>query len=224
MKYLRRVLFLVAYFGWVKHTMTRRVTTSVLGFSITVPPTVFHPKYYFTSRFLGEYLSGLNLAGQRVLDAGSGSGVLSLAAASAGASVTSVDINPAAVEATIENARRNNLAGKILALEMDLTAHPHIGNHGFDYVISNPPYYDGEAETITDRAFKRGTNKDFFKTFAALLPEILLPDGAAILVLSSDCDINACLKPFEDSQYVPRVIRRKRLIFETLSLIELRRI
>jgi release factor glutamine methyltransferase len=223
-KLVRRMLFLLAYFGWVKHTMSRRVTTRVLGFSMVVPPTVFHPRYYFTSKFLGEYLMRLPLRGKKLLDAGSGSGILSLASASAGAIVTSVDINPAAVDATIENARRNGLAGRILALQMDLTANPHIGSSGFDLIVSNPPYYGGEAQTMAEKAFRRGRTSDFFESLAGLLPDLLLPGGAAILVLSSDVDIDACLQPFEAKQFQPHVVRTKALPFETLTLIELHRI
>lgn len=223
-KFIRRMLFLLAYFGWVKHTMSHRVKTTVLGFSIVVPPTVFHPRYYFTSKFLGEYLMGLPLEGKKLLDAGSGSGILSLAAASAKAIVTSVDINPAAVDATIENARRNGLADRILALQMDLTANPHTGSHGFDYVVSNPPFYSGEPQTMAEKAFRRGSTSDFFHSLAALLPDLLLPRGVAILVLSSDVDIESCLQPFKEKQFEPHLVRTKRLPFETLSLIELHRI
>jgi ribosomal protein L11 methyltransferase len=54
----------------------------------------------------------------RVLDVGSGSGILAIAAAKLGAgAVRAVDVDPIAVEATAANARRNGLARRISAGE-----------------------------------------------------------------------------------------------------------
>jgi ribosomal protein L11 methyltransferase len=54
--------------------------------------------------------------GARVLDVGSGSGILAFAAAKLGArSVLGVDTDPIAIEATDANAARNGLAGRIRA-------------------------------------------------------------------------------------------------------------
>jgi len=56
------------------------------------------------------------VAGTRVLDVGSGSGILSIAAARLGArEVLAVDLDPIAVEATTANARRNRVARRIRA-------------------------------------------------------------------------------------------------------------
>ncbi|MEQ8841776.1 MAG: 50S ribosomal protein L11 methyltransferase [Acidimicrobiales bacterium] len=51
--------------------------------------------------------------GQRVLDIGCGTGVLSIAAALVGAGVVAVDIDPAAVDATIANVARNGVADSV---------------------------------------------------------------------------------------------------------------
>ena len=56
-------------------------------------------------------------AGDRVFDVGCGTGVLAIGAALRGADVIAVDIDPAAIEATLANAARNNVAG---ALDMRL--------------------------------------------------------------------------------------------------------
>ena len=58
------------------------------------------------------------IEGARVLDVGSGSGILSIAAAKLGAaSVLAVDVDPIAVEASAANARRNRLVRRIRARE-----------------------------------------------------------------------------------------------------------
>lgn len=223
MRVLRRFLFLGAYFGWVRHTFTRSVRTRILGFSLTIPPTVFHPKYYFTSKFFGEYISTIHLSGKQVLDLGCGSGILSLAAARSGGTVTALDINPAAVQATRDNARRNGLHGTISVFESDLFAALEHSGSTFDLVICNPPYYVGEPLTMSEKAFKGGSGMEFMSRLASLSPCYLTPGGSILLVLSSDADLNTCLQPFEDNRFRSRILRIRKLLFETLTIIELHR-
>ena len=75
----------------------------VAGFRLKVRPTVFHPRYFLTSEFFADFLSGIDLVGKRGADVGTGSGILALAAARAGAvSVVALDINSNAAMAAAE--------------------------------------------------------------------------------------------------------------------------
>ena len=70
----------------------------------------------------------------RVLDVGSGSGILAIAAAKLGArSVLAVDVDPIAVEASAANARRNRLVRVIRAREGSSPS----GEGPFDIVLAN---------------------------------------------------------------------------------------
>jgi len=90
---LRKAIHLLSYHFILKR---RRTTVArVAGFRLTVRPTVFHPRYFLTSEFFANFLSDIDLTGKRVADVGTGSGILALAAARAGAaSVVALDINP----------------------------------------------------------------------------------------------------------------------------------
>jgi ribosomal protein L11 methyltransferase len=77
---------------------------------------------------------GASLAGRRVLDVGTGSGILALVALALGAAyVRAVDVDPDAVEVTIENAIRNGMRDRI---EADTTPVAAI-DETFDVVIAN---------------------------------------------------------------------------------------
>src|SRR6266576_7221871 len=103
---LRRAIHLLSYHFILKR---RRTTVArVAGFRLTVRPTVFHPRYFLTSEFFANFLSDIDLTGKRVADVGTGSGILALAAARAGAaSVVALDINPNAAKVAAENAHAN---------------------------------------------------------------------------------------------------------------------
>lgn len=78
-----------------------------------------HPTTAMCIRFLERYIT----PGARVIDVGTGSGVLAVAAARLGAGqVTGVDIDPLATAIARENAAANSLAEIIMIQETDLLA------------------------------------------------------------------------------------------------------
>ncbi len=82
-----------------------------------------HPTTVMCVKYLERYI----VSGADVLDIGCGSGILSIVSALCGAgSVRGVDIDPNAVEASIENARLNGLEDSIEILQGDITV-------GFDF-------------------------------------------------------------------------------------------
>ncbi len=87
------------------------------------PGRAFGTGAHETTRLCLRLLDGLlaERQGERVLDVGSGSGILSIAAALLGASrVLALDIDPWATEATRENARRNGVASRIRVVRGDV--------------------------------------------------------------------------------------------------------
>src|SRR3989441_3735333 len=139
---LRRAIHLLSYHFILKR---RRTTVArVAGFRLRVRPTVFHPRYFLTSEFFANFLSDIDLAGKRVADVGTGSGILALAAARSGAaSVVALDINPNAAKVAAENAHANGLGKPIMAVGSHLlsprTPHPLV-----ELILSSPPSFAGE--------------------------------------------------------------------------------
>jgi len=118
------------------------------------------------------------VAGKRALDVGTGTGVLALLLARAGARVTATDLSPAAVECARENAVRLGLADRIEVVEADLYPEGR-----FDLVVCNPPWLPHEAVTPLDRAVYDPGGR-FLARFLDGLAAHLAPGGEGWLILS----------------------------------------
>jgi release factor glutamine methyltransferase len=94
-------------------------------------------------------------AAMRILDVGTGSGILAICAAAElpQAVVTAVDISSAALDVAIRNAVRHAVDGRIAFVESDLFAAVP-ADSAFDFIISNPPYISLAEFEQLDRSVK----------------------------------------------------------------------
>jgi release factor glutamine methyltransferase len=177
-----------------RFVLTRRKTVEsyAAGFRFTVPPTVFHPSVFKTGEYFAEFIGGLDLRGRRVADVGTGSGILALAAARAGASqVIALDINPNAAWAANANAGINGLGDRVAGvcsnLLSSLAARPL-----FDVIVSNPPYFAGEPRDLADRAWHSGPSHRDIVELCSSRPASGSPRVAACMRCSRPAPTSAC--------------------------------
>jgi methylase of polypeptide subunit release factors len=205
--------------------LRRRSTTQshAAGFRLVVPPTVFPPRIFLTSEFFAAFIDRLDLAGLRVADVGTGSGILALAAARVGAaSVTAIDINPNAARAAHQNAQRNGfgdvLRGVCSHLMSGLAARPL-----FDVILSSPPSFSGEPLDLADRAWHSGAeNRDIAALFEQTR-ERLHPRGRMYLLLSSDSDLSQIGALIARQSFQVRCVAARSIFFESFFVYELTR-
>jgi release factor glutamine methyltransferase len=126
------------------------------GMRLIVRPTVFHPRYFISSKRFAEFIGRLNLSGKQVLDVGTGTGILAIAAARAGSQrVIATDINPNAALSVPENARGNGVGDRVTAACMNLLA-GFLPAPLFDVIIANPPKHAQEPHDLADRGWHGG--------------------------------------------------------------------
>ncbi len=203
--------------------LKRRRTTfaRAAGFRLLVRPTVFHPRYFLTSEFFAGFIGRLDLHGKRVVDVGTGSGILALAAARAGAaSVLAVDINPNAARTAADNAHSNGLGDRVVGLCSNLLSalapRPH-----FDVILSSPPSFPGEPRDLADRAWHAGPNYRDINALFQQARERLAPGGRLYVLLSSDSDLEHLGRLMEQAGFRARLVGERSIVIESFVLYEL---
>lgn len=194
----------------------------IAGFQLTIRPTVYDPRYYRAPAYFADFISGLDLSGKTVADVCTGSGIQALAAARAGASsVVAIDINANAVDAATANARANGFEHRIFPIVSDLFSEIS-PERRFDVILTNPPFCDGRAWDVADRAWRAGPGyKDITPLFEQARTR-LASDGAMYLILSSYTDLDFMESVMRQAGFAPRIVREKRVFLETLTIYELR--
>jgi release factor glutamine methyltransferase len=192
------------------------------GFRLVVRATVFHPWWFITSGFFADFIGGLDLTGKRVADVGTGSGILALAAARAGAAlVVAIDINPNAALSAAENARANGFATSVVAVCSNLLS-AFAPRALFDVVLSSPPSFPGEPLDLADRAWHAGPEYRDIVLLFEQARERLAPDGRFYVLLSSDSDLRLLGALAERAGFRSRLAAKRSILFESFLLYELR--
>ncbi len=216
---LRTVIHRLSYYFIYNRSRTRH--SQAAGLRLTVRPTVFHPRWFITSEYFAAFVRQMDLKGKRVVDVGTGSGILALSAAKAGAaSVIAIDINPNAALSAGDNARLNDLTDQVTAVCSDLMS-ALAPRPIFDVIISSPPSFPGEPLDLADRAWHAGPG---YRDIAALFEqasERLAPGGRLFLLLSSDSDLNLMSILATRAGFQSRLVHKRSIFIESLLLYEL---
>lgn len=150
-----------------------------------VLPGVFPPSFTISTKILIDFLDELALEGKTVLELGSGTGMVAIAAAKKGALVTATDVSAQAIENTIRNANLNNI--QLETYESDLFH--AIPIQPFDCILINPPYYPETPQHMAERAWYCGKEFEYFYHLFQQLGPYCKPESKVWMILSEDCDI-----------------------------------
>lgn len=113
------------------------------GTSFSVDRGVFDPEIHLSGLVLADELSGRDLAGLRILEVGTGCGLLAHTCWSRGATVVATD-----VDARSTACAKTNLRGTSVDVRLgDLFA--PVNGMFFDLMITNPPYEVGRSRRAT---------------------------------------------------------------------------
>jgi release factor glutamine methyltransferase len=161
--------------------------------------------------------------GERILEIGTGTGVVAIHCAKLGCRVTATDLLPPAIALARENADANGVVLELL--EGDMFA-PVKGT--FDVIILNPPYLPTAPEDLTHSHLDKALDGGPDGTAVALrfiegLTRHMAEGGRAYMVASSLQDGARIEGAIHRARLASRTVGRERFAFETISVLEIRR-
>lgn len=159
-----------------------------------------------------EALAESSLHGLRVLDMGTGSGILAAYCARRGADVTASDIDIEAIRALQLTSDRMGISIKLVTCDL-FSEIPE----RFDIVVFNPPYLP--SSTIRDRTTDGGKHgTEVISRFLDELTQHLVGNGRGMLVVSSLNDPERLMMRHPGLSF--RTVRERSLFFERLFVLE----
>ena len=161
--------------------------------------------------------------GERVLDMGTGCGILGVTAAKKASEVVAIDINPYAVRCTQENAELNNVRSKVSLLQGDLFT-SLTKKAEFDVILFNAPYLpadETDADSWLERAWAGGaTGRAIIDRFIPEAVKHLKSAGRILMMQSTLANVDKTLTRFEECDMKVRLIADSAMpFFETITLI-----
>ena len=168
----------------VKYLSATRMYT-YKGIRLVIPPAVFHPGFFFSTRLLLRYIVSLPLKHQSLLELGAGSGLIALYTARQGALVTATDINAVAIQSLKLNSHSNRIP--LTIIESDLFT--NIPQQAFDLIAINPPYYKKQPTTPAEYAWYCGEQGEYFQQLFNGLHSYMHPQSVVLMVLCDGCDV-----------------------------------
>jgi len=210
-----RESYLRLHFRLLGHRRHERlVLERMLGQPFLILPGVMNPTIFATGEFLAEFLSNQNLSGEpKVLDLGTGCGILAIAAAQKTRNVVAVDINPEAVRCARINVILNGLEERVKVLAGDLF--DPVRGERFDLVVFNPPYLMGEPATPFEQSL---FSRDIAERFASRLDQQLSAEGSALLLLSERGTPQRFLRELVGNGFSHTVVEERKALAERLRI------
>jgi release factor glutamine methyltransferase len=190
---------------------------------------VFHLRENVYEPSDDSFLFGENLTvkcNERVLDLGTGCGMLGILAASNARQVVAVDINPHAVRCAKANAELNEVDGKMMFFQGDLFA-PLSTEARFDVILFNAPYLPanlGKRTSWIERSWAGGKRgREVIDSFISSSKNHLASRGRVMLLQSTLSSVDRTFSALRGKGFGARIVAEKKLpFFESIVLIEAR--
>lgn len=181
-----------------------------------------HPQVYQPAE--DTYLLADNLQVNRmsrVLEIGTGTGIIAIIAAKRASKVIATDINPHAIDCAVKNIITNKTYN--VELRKGNLFEPVEGEK-FDLILFNTPYLpsstDEKSDDELDAAWNGGLDgREVIDRFLEEVTDYLNPDGKVQMVQSSLSDNEKTLKKFEDLGFKASITACEKCFFEEIVVI-----
>ena len=181
-----------------------------------------HPQVYQPAE--DTYLLADNLQVNRmskILEIGTGTGIIAIIAAKRASKVIATDINPHAIDCAVKNIITNKTYN--VELRKGNLFEPVEGEK-FDLILFNTPYLpsstDEKSDDELDAAWNGGLDgREVIDKFLEEVTDYLNPDGKVQMVQSSLSDNEKTLKKFEELGFKASITACEKCFFEEIVVI-----
>lgn len=180
------------------------------GVKLFVKRGVFHPGFFFSTRFLLAHVRQQILLDKKLLELGAGSGLISFYAAKRGAKVMATDVSNLAIEGLNMNSKQLNLPVQVVHSNLFQA----IPVQTFDYIIINPPYYPQTPHNEQEMAWFCGKEFEYFKELFAGLAKYMQRNTCVLMSLSQDCNLERITGIANANGFDFILLRKKRIMWE----------
>lgn len=157
----------------------------------------------------------------RVLEIGTGTGILAIMASRKASLVIATDVNPFALQI----ATKNIITNKAFNIELrEGSLFEPVKKEKFDLIIFNPPYLptseDEKAYDHLEKAWDGGvTGRDVLDPFLGEVVDHLHPEGKVQLLQSNLTNIDLTIKKMREIGLDPIITAERKCFFEELVVI-----
>lgn len=219
MQLLKKIIFSF-YQPYVAKKIYRRSQYTWEHIHLHIPPGVFHPRFFFSTKFLLDTILRTEVKNKNILELGAGSGLISIACAKKGAHVTASDISTRVIEALLENSKSNSVDIKIIHSDLfDVIEDNH-----FDLIAINPPYYPKAARNELELAWYCGAEFEYFEKLFKQLGSFIHENTKVLMVLSEDCNLERIFSIAKKNHFIFKEIRKKKFWWEMNMIYEIEQI
>ena len=174
------------------------------------------------SLLFADIINTIDMKGKKLLDMGTGTGLLAIIASKKGATVTAADIDKESLEIAEKNAENNKAV--VSFVHSDLFQNI---NGKFDIIVFNPPYLPSDE---TDAYASKRTDYDGGKTGCDVINRFLISAnrhlntaGMILMLISSLTDKKEVARSLENNGFHYKSILSKKIDWEELSVLRISR-
>ncbi len=189
------------------------------GIKLIIPPEVFHPGFFFSTKLLLKYIDQYSLNDKTFLELGAGSGLIAISASKKGANVTATDINPIAITFLKKSCEANNIHINIIHSNL----FQNITFQHFDFIAINPPYYKKQPGTYKDYSWYCGEKGEYFHGLFGSLADYMHLDSIVLMILCDGCDIEMIKTIASKNKFRLHVVYNKQNLFERNFIFQIKK-
>lgn len=184
------------------------------GFKLIVLAGVFHPRFFFSTKYLFKFIDKLNLENKNCIEIGCGCGLLSLLMCNKKGTVTAIDINDLAIKNTHLNFENNSAFLKANYSIFKSNLFENVTPQFFDFIVINPPYFFKDAHSINDAAWNCGANGEYFINLFYQLKNFSNSFTKIYIILADNCDIERIKKIALKESFNFTLVESKKIYWE----------